>query len=114
MFYVGQKVVKLESHRVFKKGDTAIITEIANCLHCGELHISLDKDYGGTAEDSIIECYRCEKEIKSLPINKWVSAARFWSPIEEYCESYSIAIQLVQEMEQVDKQKVFNPKKETV
>lgn len=113
MFYVGQKVVKLESHRIYKKGDTAIVTAMANCAHCGELHLSLDKDSGGTEEDSVIECTDCNKEIKSLPFNKWVSAARYWAPIEEYRESYSIAIQLVQEMEQVDKAKVVNPKKET-
>lgn len=43
----------------------------------------------------------------------WFRASRF-APVETFRESYSIAIQLVQELEQVDKQKVFNPKKEPV
>jgi hypothetical protein len=43
-----------------------------------------------------------------------MSVARNFAPLESYRESYSIAIELVQQMEQVDKQKIFNPKKETV
>ena len=112
MFYVGQKVVRLIDGRFIKKGQVVTVTAVANCPKCGEPHISTDVEHGMSG-NIFAECIDCSADINELHGKYAMAAARNFAPPEEYRESYSIAIQLVQEMEQVDKQKVFNPKKET-
>lgn len=115
MFYVGQKVVCVDPIvGLLAKGQEYIIDGIFECDKCCVMGISvgiisdninpriccgnLNHTRNATAHESMYEYFR---------------ASRF-APLESYRESYSIAIQLVPEMEQVDKQKVFNPKKETI
>ncbi len=113
MFYVGQKVVRLTEGVFVKKGEVVTVRNLAECPTCGELHISTDRLHG---QIGLIhaDCTDCRTDIKALHSEYSMGVARNFAPLETFRESYSIAIQLVQEMEQVDKQKIFNPKKETV
>lgn len=112
MFYVGQKVVAIRDHSIgkYKKGDEFIVLNVKDCnCKCNYALI----DIGFSAISIIDECNLCGLR-KVNKDNIWWFGSKNFAPLESYRESYSIAIQLVQEMEQVDKQKVFNPKKETV
>jgi transcription elongation factor Elf1 len=113
MFYVGQKVVRIKDGGHIKKGDVVTVTNLAECPTCGELHISTDSLHGKIGFIHA-DCADCGTDIKALHSEYFMSVARNFAPLESYRESYSIAIELVQQMEQVDKQKIFNPKKETV
>lgn len=113
MFYVGQKVVALRNGRFLKKGQVVTVTAVANCPKCGEPHISVDIKHviNGVL---FAPCADCFTDITTLHGIYLMGAARYFAPIEEYSDSMSIAMQLVQEIDQTDKQKIFNPKKETV
>jgi hypothetical protein len=112
MFYVGQKVVALVTYRDYGliEGQVYTVSHIVTC-ECGYQHISWGVYHD--MNDAIEGCSICVKEW-SAKSPCWIVGSKRFAPLESYRESYSIAIQLVQEMEQVDKQKVFNPKKETI
>ena len=107
MFYVGQKVVCVDDskdpYRDYHyypeirpvKGETYTVREVCkNGIRLVEI-VNKEYQYGNGFGEVIFRFHR-------------------FAPLETYRESYSIAIELVQQMEQVDKQKIFNPKKETV
>jgi len=111
MFYVGQKVVAIRDHsqKLFKKGQEFIVLNVKEPFcKCGIQQV----DIGIPSPVCITICHDCCKEFQNNGI-AWFCNTSF-APLETYRESYSIAIELVQQMEQVDKQKIFNPKKETV
>lgn len=112
MFYVGQKVVAIKNHSQmkFKKGDEFIVLGFIK-PHCKCKPQLID--IGIYTKPGMSHCDKCNTSFFDNTATWWFSSKNF-APLEEYRESYSIAIQLVQEMEQVDKQKVFNPKKETI
>jgi hypothetical protein len=114
MFYVGQKVVCIDPIDVLKKDSTYTITGIAVCKCCGITAIGVG--IKNSRFYLVSECANCGFGEPCSGIEKeemTYKSSRF-APLETYRESYSIAIELVQQMEQVDKQKIFNPKKETV
>lgn len=111
MFYIGQKVVCVKSAKGIKKGVTYTVTEICNCSNCG-----LEAVCVGEKEDEqgkIGECASCHNTywLRGIEREEISYKPSRFAPLETYRESYSIAIELVQQMEQVDKQKIFNPKK---
>ena len=111
MFYIGQKVVSLITGRWIQEGQVVSVTAAINCPICGEPHISTDVEHGLDIRYGFFNCTDCSSDIEQL-LTKYVGGcARDFAPLESYRESFSIAMELVQEMEQVDKQKVFNPKK---
>ena len=101
MFYIGQKVVALVSYPDFGliKDSVYTVVDILSCS-CGNQFISCGEN-------------NLQKMRKRTPVkfSDWVTDSKNFAPLESYRESFSIAMELVQEMEQVDKQKVFNPKK---
>lgn len=103
MFYAGQKVVKTKDGRAIKKGQIVTVLALANCPKCGELHIMTDVPHnmiGGKAS-----CYSCSSNIPEILGAYWIGVAKYYAPIEEYTDSMSIAMQLVQEIDQVDRAK---------
>lgn len=108
MFYVGQKVVAIKNHSQgrFKKGDEFIVKNIMDnfCKCCDTI---VDVGHSGIYGD--IKCNTCGA-IGMASFVDWYKSSCF-APLETYGETYSIAIQLIQELEQVDKQKIFNPEK---
>jgi len=109
MFYVGQKVVALRSHEEsgLVKDNIYTISQTFTCS-CG-------KEFVAWGAKSNVHKDICDVCYCDVPIYyEYFGGFKNFAPLESYRESYSIAIHLVQEMEQVDKQKVFNPKKETV
>ena len=112
MFYIGQKVVCIDPKiGELVKGREYIIDGIFNCDKCGLIGISV-----GIISDNPSNHIYCgnrghaRKATAHEAMYEYYRESRF-APIESYRESFSIAMELVQEMEQVDKQKVFNPKK---
>lgn len=101
MFYVGQKVVCIDDSNIEiiygevtpVKGETYTVREIYD-NDCVRLLEVVNKPYPYSA--GFMECAFLMKR---------------FAPLETYGETYSIAIQLIQELEQVDKQKIFNPEK---
>lgn len=112
MFYIGQKVVALVSYPDFglTKDSVYTVVDILVCS-CGNQFISW-----GVKHDVIEPKITCRKCGKSTPVkfSDWVTDSKNFAPLESYRESFSIAMELVQEMQKVDGQKVFNPKKETI
>ena len=111
MFYIGQNVVAIRDHKfgLFKEGDKFTVLNIKKsfCGCCSQL-IDIGKER--KFDSDIFYCSICEKESAISGLIAWFGSYNF-APLETYRESYSIAIELVQELEQVDKQKIFNPKK---
>lgn len=107
MFYIGQKIVAIRDHSagLFKKGQefTVLNLKESTCMCKDDLI-----DIGIKSPCGISYCRICEKETYS---DIWWIKSRCFAPLETYGESYSIAIELVQELQQVDKQKIYNPKK---
>lgn len=108
MFYVGQKVVSLRKCVALEKGEVVTVMAIGNCPKCGLVHIAYDRLHGFKGATSA-ECTDCDGRIKNLRTQYWFREARTFAPLEEYSDSMSIAMQLVQEIDQVDKAK--NPVK---
>ena len=92
MFYIGQKVVCIDDSPGWLSGE--------KLLQKDNIYI-VDRMSG------------MEGDVFIVGFEKSWDKSRF-APLETYRESYSIAIELVQELQQVDKQKIYNPKKETV
>lgn len=110
MFYIGQKIVAIRNHSqgVFKEGDEFTVLNVmeAYCKCTAQL-----VDIGFSLQGRLY-CNKCRLDGGYSNIHFFGSEN--FAPLENYSNSFSIAMELVQEMEQVDKQKVFNPKKETV
>jgi len=113
MFYVGQKVVAIKNHSegVFKKGDTYVVEELIQCV-CGILYLSIGIIFQTPMHLQKPKCTKCGH--KYPPQKHLFHDSKNFAPLEEYSDSMSIAMQLVQEIDQTDKQKIFNPKRETV
>ena len=113
MFYVGQKVVAIENSRngYFIKGNDYIVEDLIAC-ECGCVYLCIGVKCDIPMHEQNCECVNCKR--KYPPQKYRFHDSAYFAPLETYRESYSIAIELVQQMEQVDKQKIFNPKKETV
>jgi len=111
MFYVGQKIVAIKDHSefAFKKGDEFIVLDIKLTPCCKEQIL----DIGKTKGSDYSYCVKCDNLYRDWS-NVWAFKHYMFAPLEEYSDSMSIAMQLVQEIDQTDKQKVFNPKRETV
>lgn len=114
MFYVGQKVVALvsrssEGREVLVKDSIYTITKVFNCS-CGQQIVSWGSKH--SIKEAVNNCHNCWHIFEKH--DEYTASSERFAPLETYRESYSIAIELVQQMEQVDKQKIFNPKKETV
>ena len=110
MFYVGQKVVSLKDCTVLNEGDVVTVTGIEACTHCGEIYICYDRKLPFMGKKA--PCYECSigSTPKLLTLGYWRRDAKSFATIEEYSDSMSIAMQLIQELDQVDKAK--NPIKE--
>lgn len=109
MFYVGQKVVALRSHAEsgLVKDTIYTISQTFKCS-CGKEFVSWGVKYN--APKDICDVCRCDVQIHY----EYFGGAKNFAPLEEYTDSMSLAMQLVQEIDQTDKQKIFNPKRETV
>ena len=94
MFYIGQQVICIIDDIGWFSD---VSYEITEGPQKGEI-LTID----GICEQGGLIFYKYGEE------SFW---ANDFAPLETYRESYSIAIELVQELEQVDKQKIFNPKK---
>lgn len=102
MFYVGQKVVCIDDSDIYtsvyneitpKKGIEYTVRDVCDneSIRLVEI-INEPQLYIGGFMECLFRPFR-------------------FAPLETYGETYSIAIQLIQELEQVDKQKIFNPEK---
>lgn len=111
MFYVGQKVVAIEDSKkgFFKKNQEFVVIDIIQC-ECGKKYLSVGIVFEVPKWKQTSFCPECKKVHDAKDFRYHDSG--YFAPLETYRESYSIAIQLVQELEQVDKAKIT--KKETV
>lgn len=107
MFYIGQKVVAIKDHSQgrFKEGDEFTVLNVMQA-YCKCTPQMIDIGFGLKGN---LHCQKCNRD--GGHSNTHWFACQMFAPLESYRESFSIAMELVQEMEQVDKQKVFNPKK---
>lgn len=104
MFYVGQKVVAVDNHSdgLFKNGQvfTVLHIDISKC-NCKKQLI-----YIGIDSDMIFR--RCTDCGYRTPKGRWCwFDTKKFAPLEEYTDSMSIAMQLVQELDQTDKAKTI-------
>ena len=107
MFEVGQRVVNLHSGCYIKKGEIVIVTAVENCPKCNEPHISVDRLHG-QGDVVFAPCSNCRADITNLHSEYVMDIAKHFAPIQEYGDSMSIAMELIQDMERVDKP--VNPK----
>lgn len=111
MFYIGQKVVCIDPVHLLEKDKVYTVTYIDICRKCKleALCVGIKEDF----PSSIGECAACGDidHLSGIQKDECSYKPSRFAPLESYRESFSIAMELVQEMEQVDKQKVFNPKK---
>lgn len=107
MFYVGQKVVAVKTHSqgLFKKDDVFTVLETNNLSCCGIAVVNV----GINKRTNHVICSKCGCTSKNTSPHCLFAEICF-APIEEYSDSMSIAMQLIQELDQVDKAK--NPVKE--
>jgi len=107
MFKVGQRVVALISYgEVIEKDKIYVITDVVTCPHCGICLVSY-----GVASDITGEynrCTYCHVGSVRLCLDEWYVSDENFAPIQEYGDSMSIAMELIQDMERVDKP--VNPK----
>lgn len=108
MFYVGQKVVAVKTIDIggIFEGKIYTITATTNCPKCGLQHVTYGVKHGIVNAHS--NCSQCHTNW-AFDIGEWCPACWVFAPLEEYSDSMSIAMQLVQEIDQVDKAK--NPVK---
>jgi len=107
MFKVGQKAVGLISYKnLIQKDEVYVITDVVNCPCCGVCLVS----YGVKSDinNEYNKCAYCHIGLVRSPRDEWYIAAKYLAPIQEYGDSMSIAMELIQDMERVDKP--VNPK----
>ena len=106
MFKVGQEVVCVKGfysrlHKVgITKGKKYTITGIYICPKCGNVDVS----WGATAysdPEAYMTCH-CGTN-HHFGINEFTIDADHFAPIQEYGDSMSIAMELIQDMERIDK-----------
>lgn len=114
MFYVGQKVVCINPVHLLEKDKVYTVTYIDICGKCKleALCVGIKEDF----PSSIGACSACGniEHLSGIKKEECSYKPSRFAPLEEYSDSMSIAMQLVQEIDQTDKQKIFNPKRETV
>jgi len=105
MFKVGQRAVSLNNSvcNNRKKGHVYIITWEHTCS-CGQQLVAWGEKHG--ISKAVNTCHKCSSD--APVIDEWVTSAENFAPIQEYGDSMSIAIELIQDMERVDKP--VNPK----
>ena len=108
MFYIGQQVVAIHDSKkgYFKKNQEFCVVDIIKCS-CGGQYLNVGIIFNVPKNRQTCFCPKCKKVHSAFDFRYHEST--YFAPIET--SSYSIAIELVQELEQVDKQKIFNPKK---
>ena len=106
MFKVGQRVVCVKSiyssiHNTgIKEGNVYTITGVYICPKCGNVDVSWGA-VGYLCPDSFLMCH-CDTK-HHFGINELTVDAGCFAPIQEYGDSMSIAMELIQDMERVDK-----------
>jgi len=115
MFHVGQRVVALTTNleRGRQKDKIYTITWEYTCI-CGQQIVAWGAKHGWLPTETKHACHVCNRDIQYTEY--FTNRAEEFAPIQEYGDSMSIAISLVQDMERVDKPQlpIKEPKKENV